>query len=1375
MISLIILLNLVNLIFCFIPNWNLNTSGQDLLSSDYPNNYLVSDRKMHDMLVKLIKTLKNVEGKIYDDNTLIVNDGDKISVEFENIESFSDNIICPRGRNFLYDVNTHQNIILYPQDFNDSEDWDLKCYRHDTGYLLVFYLMKKSDNFYFGYIDRQNINYNNIHWMKSDIFPFVFDFRLHNGVEKEVNGIPEKYKFLGLILENETIKLKNFNVTFYENYEYNQNIIFEPKVEEQKALDIIPIKSYYKALFKNNSDEFYFITYNNSSDIISGYSTHTTNNYDELNTFQFKTNYTSPFDFIDEVEIKELDFILNNKYMYYTLLNKDNNKTYHGIYDIKLNKIIFNTDEVILKFIPFSNNSMLAITEKTAYQICALKDKEGNCVEECPHGQKIIFDVDGNKCGDITQNCDDDKILLYPYDICVKECDNDKFIFLQNTCGLCKKYFPEKPYHIKGSNECLDSIPDNTDIYNLEAGLLVCKENYYLEDNMCKLKCSNEKCLSCSEESNRNNLCLMCDENKGYFNVKTDNNFYDCLLKNDSKLEKYYFNKTLNEYRPCYDLCKKCESEGNTDSHNCEECIDGYMLKPGNNPNKICVEYSEYYYISNNEYHPLKIYQCPLEAMFYIKNKKSCIDNCTNDSDKYNYLHNGNCLKRCPNDTYEDNYLCKIDSEECYELRNNIILNNDDNNLSFIKPLVNSYIYEFYYTNNAISTYYYSKDDDLTRLYIFKNLSCIDILNTSYINLTSLDLFFNDLIVYCVLIKKVEGKYQAQNLFFNAKTGEEIQFNQDNQSSYVILKNENDTQKIKMNYSEVVSNFDGNNIITTDEDNSKIYEVSYLSEQNKNVSYVNLGKCEQIIKTTYGLEDEELVIIKIEHEIEEFNIPIIDYLIFDQKGNQLGLNCCSNTTIEYEIPVTINESEVYKYNPNSFYYNDICYPAQSENGVDITIFDRKNEYNDKNLALCQIDCTFKSYDYENKKAICECEVKDKLDIDEIFEVDKDKLLKSFISIKNMINIDPIKCYKLIFSDNGLLKNYGSYIILTIISISIISSIVLLVKEFNTIKDLIQNIIKNIINKESNTIINEEKKEKEIKIKKTKTKKNILSFPPKKGKKKKIKKTNTQFIASSKNFEIKNSNDTINIFKPKEIENINNEKINDYEMNNLPYKKAVIIDQRNYCDYYISLIKTKQLIAFSFFLSTDYNLKTVKICLFFLTLALNLTVNALFFNDSTMHKIYEDNGNYNFLYQLPQILYSLLISVFIKTILSLLSLTEKSIIQLKEVKKDNDNNNNINNNEKYASFIKCIKIKLIIFFIFYFIFLIAFWYYLSCFCALYKNTQTHLIKDTLSSFALSLFYPFLLNLIPGLLRISALKNKNNGAECMYNTSKILQLI
>ena len=50
----------------------------------------------------------------------------------------------------------------------------------------------------------------------------------------------------------------------------------------------------------------------------------------------------------------------------------------------------------------------------------------------------------------------------------------------------------------------------------------------------------------------------------------------------------------------------------------------------------------------------------------------------------------------------------------------------------------------------------------------------------------------------------------------------------------------------------------------------------------------------------------------------------------------------------------------------------------------------------------------------------------------------------------------------------------------------------------------------------------------------------------------------------------------------------------------------------------------------------------------------------------MHKIYKDQGNFNFIYQIPQILYSLIISLIINSIISFLSLSEKNILLIKKM-------------------------------------------------------------------------------------------------------------
>ncbi len=72
-------------------------------------------------------------------------------------------------------------------------------------------------------------------------------------------------------------------------------------------------------------------------------------------------------------------------------------------------------------------------------------------------------------------------------------------------------------------------------------------------------------------------------------------------------------------------------------------------------------------------------------------------------------------------------------------------------------------------------------------------------------------------------------------------------------------------------------------------------------------------------------------------------------------------------------------------------------------------------------------------------------------------------------------------------------------------------------------------------------------------------------------------------------------------------------------------------------------------------------------------------------------------------------------------------------------------------------------------------MLFFWYFISCFCAVYKNTQIILIKDTIISFILSMIYPFVLNLLPGILRIPALKAEKADQAYIYKVSKIVALI
>ena len=445
---------------------------------------------------------------------------------------------------------------------------------------------------------------------------------------------------------------------------------------------------------------------------------------------------------------------------------------------------------------------------------------------------------------------------------------------------------------------------------------------------------------------------------------------------------------------------------------------------------------------------------------------------------------------------------------------------------------------------------------------------------------------------------------------------------------------------------------------------------------------------------------------------------------------KLNLSFCQNLKIDLSVPVNINEN-IDKLNSKSGYYNDICYISTTETGTDIILKDRKKEFIEGNKTLCQDNCDFSDYDYETNKAICKCDVKESSSSTADMIINKTKLYENFVDIKNIANINLLVCYKTLFTKKGIVHNIGALTIIPIILLHLICIVICYINKFSEIKEKIKDIIFGIQNwklvkaeekekkkkekmeklrKEKETMEkleqkketeNKEKEKNFIKIKKFKkeyeeddiTRKNMIKLPspfdmyymekyknlvvrkikkknnnPPKKREEQITDNINNNILTINNRNKKNNNTSIIknkesvLQKTKEIMNFN-----DLELNQLPYKLALKYDKRTYFQYYISLIKTKHNLIFSFYYSNDYNAKIIKIDLFFISFVIYYTVNALFFNDNTMHKIYEDKGKFSFFYQLPQIIYSSLISSLLNVPLNMLALSESDILELKKIK------------------------------------------------------------------------------------------------------------
>ena len=229
---------------------------------------------------------------------------------------------------------------------------------------------------------------------------------------------------------------------------------------------------------------------------------------------------------------------------------------------------------------------------------------------------------------------------------------------------------------------------------------------------------------------------------------------------------------------------------------------------------------------------------------------------------------------------------------------------------------------------------------------------------------------------------------------------------------------------------------------------------------------------------------------------------------------------------------------------------------------------------------------------------------------------------------------------------------------------------------------------------------------------------------------------------------------------------NNNKYIDEEINGFSYEMSLRNDRRTYCQYYVSLLKTQHNLI-SAFNNNDYNSRIIKFNLFIIGLAIEYTINALFYNDDTMHKIYKIKGEFDLDTLIPIVVYSTIISNILNYPLNFLASSNDPIINFKQ------GNFIINIKKRMKLLIKNLIIKFILYFIISFLFLLFCWYYISIFGVIYKNTQMHLLKDTLISIGLSLIFPFIVYLLPGIFRITGLSINNKKGECLYNFSKILQ--
>ena len=375
---------------------------------------------------------------------------------------------------------------------------------------------------------------------------------------------------------------------------------------------------------------------------------------------------------------------------------------------------------------------------------------------------------------------------------------------------------------------------------------------------------------------------------------------------------------------------------------------------------------------------------------------------------------------------------------------------------------------------------------------------------------------------------------------------------------------------------------------------------------------------------------------------------------------------------------------------NDPFYQDICTPYKYGNNTDILLSDRIDYiYNNKDTQ-CQTNCEFSSYLSNSLYVNCSCvHVEDKKNNEQKFS--GKKLYESFYDILKYSNFKILKCSNLVFNSKIIKKNIGSMIIFVIFSMYLSCLLFFIIKGIYPLKNKIQNItskekeeknenknndviiinnikIENVINLNQKTINYSNPVKKKTILKFSNSNKNKTETKRKKSistkKLKKFQKFN-YFGDVIKSY-ISNNNSNTNNFPPSsknvleysekkeniiKVENLKADKkenfeekknLDPFELNNLEYEEAIYYDKRTFMQTYWDILSREHKIIFTFIICNDYNLLYIKLARFVFLFANDMAMNVFFFSDDSMHKVFLNYGKYNFIQQIPQIIYTTII-------------------------------------------------------------------------------------------------------------------------------------
>ena len=1018
-----------------------------------------------------------------------------------------------------------------------------------------------------------------------------------------------------------------------------------------------------------------------------------------------------------------------------------------------------------------------------------------DCDSHCALCEKRT-ENDDSKC----TKCDTSYYMLYGTDDCSSSCAQgvapntipDSY-FAKDADNKCIKCGPTQ-YKLESESQCISSPSYKYHIINSDYGIIgKCHPNCE-SCSSSSTDISNQQCDSCPSGSylqpdNTGNCLPTCPSSYAK-STDASNSCINCASLSPPQYKDptgdycltsipsghYVSDQTHNILSQCQSNCMTCSLISSTLT--CSQCDQGFLL-----------EYDLTTHSNSNNC----VNSCE-EGQIADGSNVRCI-NCK-DSNKY--LYNGECVDQ-PEGTFVDqtstndiNYNkltnCYSSCKTCSSVgssANNLCLSCRDNYSqdalipSNCNANCDTSLYYFYYDSSNVIHCTSTKLCPVSYPYLIESTSeCVSSCSSR-----------NKFTFNSKCVDSCPSGYAAdsnKNCVVDAVREGECSYSEKANYSYDIIGIKSDLANEIASYatkgdSSLVNVIRGNGVsLIIFRNDTCGYNISL----NHGISYANLSKCVDKIKSENNLsEDSELIIGQIEVEKKEQNTnSITGYIIADLNGNTYSIEPCKDDNIVVSLPLILDKltdflqaKELFDnygidiYDANEPFFNDFCFPFFDDNGNDVPLKNRRKDFF-KNSSLCEEGCDTFTVDFKTARVNCECEVKE----NKYEEIIDNMPFIDFPDGLSMSNLIVVRCYKLVFNLNYFKKCIGGWIIISLLILEVPILINLLVVGFHPIYAF--------LNQYSQTRIGEEMQNNNKSIELDQA----FPSPP-------IKKINNNMVGTDspavllkmqddKKFQMKkfdihdkynansSSSNELKIYDQsapeyttqKETEEV---EFDTEELDDLAYEDALEYDKRCIFVFYGHCLLANLSLINVFVNISVLEPICVRLIGFLLNISLFLVLNAMFYDDNYISDRYDKINANNFGYiienELPKSVYASLISLVVGFLINYATSSRKRFETL--MKKEKDHKKFLRESNKIIS---SMKKKLITFVIIGTVLIAFFWYYISAFCDVYQKTQIPWLVGSLITFVFCIVMQSILALIITLFRYIGLKCH---ISCFYTLS------